>query len=393
MTVRRSSFSLSLPLLLSVLCACGQEAGPAGAPPEVATSAESESPPGSTAAGTIGSLVASDQATWPAGASSGRMHLGGREVEGTEPARADEQAAASSSRDPSTRVPNDWVTYRHPLGVTFRHPPSWRIDASPDGLVLVPPDLRADREWIVATGEEAGGVTDPRDPRVARVLDAVIRHQMPGLRRGEAPALDGRVARYDYAGIAPDGRRARCRILASVVGRYVVGFTLIADEERFALRADALAQIAQTTEAGSATGGSGEARPASALADRARVTDDARLIGVFGGDAYAGGADMGVHINTRLVWALNADGTFVYGAQSAMSASARDAAGNLRWTATGGTGGSVRSGRWQARSGIVAFTWSDGQMSRFRYGFEPDGTLAVRHPVSGKLLDIYSRIR
>ena len=43
---------------------------------------------------------------------------------------------------------------------------------------------------------------------------------------------------------------------------------------------------------------------------------------------------------------FNADGTVLYGAQSHLNASGRDYNGNLKWTASGGTGGDVDRGRW-----------------------------------------------
>ena len=114
-------------------------------------------------------------------------------------------------------------------------------------------------------------------------------------------------------------------------------------------------------------------------------------MGAFRGEAIASGA--GAYVNTQLLYALNADGTLLFGARSHMNASQRDASGNLRWTADGVTDGSVRTGRWTAERGVLTIRWDRGGSSRFAYGFEPDGTLALRHPVTRELIDIYSRVR
>ncbi|HMQ21134.1 MAG TPA: hypothetical protein PKE00_01510, partial [Planctomycetota bacterium] len=75
------------------------------------------------------------------------------------------------------------------------------------------------------------------------------------------------------------------------------------------------------------------------------------------------------------------------------SASKRDYNGELEWTATGTSDGSVETGTWRASNGLAVIRWSNGNTTRFAYGFEPDGTLAVRNPSTRKLMNIYTRIR
>ncbi len=120
-------------------------------------------------------------------------------------------------------------------------------------------------------------------------------------------------------------------------------------------------------------------------------TDDRRLIGMFGGEAIAGG-EYGAYVNTQLVYVINGDGTLFYGAQSHFSASDRDYNGDLRWTATGQTGQSVDRGRWSARDGILTVQWENGNRMVVAYGFEPDGSLVLRNAQTRKLINFYRRI-
>ena len=101
----------------------------------------------------------------------------------------------------------------------------------------------------------------------------------------------------------------------------------------------------------------------------------------------------GAIVNTRLVYALGGDGVVLLGARSNISASERDAAGSLEWTAAGATDGDLQRGRWSSRGGVLRIEWSGGGMSAFGYGFEPDGTLALRELLTGELVDIYTRVQ
>ena len=114
---------------------------------------------------------------------------------------------------------------------------------------------------------------------------------------------------------------------------------------------------------------------------------------MFAGESIAGGGNYGVYVNTQLVYVLNANGTLYYGAQSHFNASERDYNGNMIWTATGNSDGSVDRGRWSAANGFLTFDWDSGRRSYFAYGFEPDGSLVIRDPQTRKLINFYSRVR
>jgi hypothetical protein len=282
----------------------------------------------------------------------------------------------------------DWAEFRHPLGSTFRHPADWRVQTMPEGLAVIPPDHRPDVESILGLTSPAGGQTDPRAAAVVQEMDAMVARFMPVLRRTGAPTAiriaGGEGAVYEYRGRSPDRRAVRCSIFLRIVDDTAVGFAALGIEEQIARRVPTVRLMFQTIVLPAKAATPGRGTPGTA-------GDDPRLVGVFAGEAIAGGGDTPA-VNTRLVYAMNSDGTVLYGARSSISASDRDASGNLVWTASGTTGANVERGRWSASRGTLTIAWDSGARSQFAYGFEPDGSLVLRDPRTRKLLNFYRRV-
>ena len=97
--------------------------------------------------------------------------------------------------------------------------------------------------------------------------------------------------------------------------------------------------------------------------------------------------------DARPVYALGADGVALLGARSSISATEQDTGEEPGWTASGATSGDLQRGRWSSRGGVLRIEWSGGGMSAYRYGFEPDGTLALRELPTGDLVGTYTRIQ
>ncbi|MEM9378313.1 MAG: hypothetical protein AAGB93_00090 [Planctomycetota bacterium] len=397
----RSRCSLArtvLPLGLLLAAGCG------GGCQELDIESTPQEDPGARASTTNGDREPGD---WESGErAESEMPKARPEIGPEQPERTEEVAAAQvadgseAPAAPAGAAQADefegWATYRHPLGATFRHPADWRVQDVQTGLLLLPPDHDMEREMIAVMGSDAQGVTDPADPRVGQTLDAMVLQTAPGFRRkgrpGSVPTAATAGASYDYVGKMPDGRRAKCRIYVAVAEGAAVSFTVLAESARFRKRAETVERMFRSLHDGrKRPGANDDERPAGAPPGEVATNIDPRLVGVFSGEAIS--SSSGMYINTQLVWAFNADGTVLYGAQSHMNTSERDYNGNLKWTANGQSDGSVDQGRWSASGGVVSFQWSDGSASRFAYGFEPDGTLAVRNAVTRKLINIYSRVR
>lgn len=299
---------------------------------------------------------------------------------------------AAGTRPEIVDTYSSWTTHR--VGAaSFRHPADWRVETSAFGLVLIPGDYRPDRELITITGTGAPGVRSPRDATVGQTLDTLMASSMPGLRRRGSPKTvdagqDREGARYDYRGNAPDGRSAEASVYVAIEAGNLASIGMVADPSTLAMRRDTLEGIFRSFSSGIDGAGS---VPGKVTTPQNTGPLDSRLIGMFGGESLYSGN--GVHVNSQLVYALGADGVLHHGARSHINASQGDGAGGFRWTATGSSGGNVQRGTWSASGGIVTVQWDSGGSSSFAYGFEPDGTLALRHPTTHKLINIYSRIQ
>jgi len=287
-------------------------------------------------------------------------------------------------------TPSDWTEFRHSLGATLEHPSAWRTEEFPEG-VRIHPAGAGSSETIVVTGIAANGATDPAAPDVGAYLDATLQQMMPGLRRVEGPvpvdAAGGRGALYSYAGTGFDGSEVLCNVYVTIENGVAFSLSAVAPPATLRSRTGTLEKIFASIRSGS------PASPAAAAGGSTPTGDDPRLIGMFRGESLAGGDYGGAYVNTQLVYVLNADGTVYSGAQSHFSSSSRDYNGNLRWSASGVTDGSVQSGRWSARGGMLTVVWDNGQRAVFAYGFEPDGSLVIRHPTTRKLINFFSRVR
>jgi len=81
------------------------------------------------------------------------------------------------------------------------------------------------------------------------------------------------------------------------------------------------------------------------------------------------------------------------GAATAKNAGRKGTRVGLRWAATASTGAGVGRGRGESSGKQLVIRWDEGGVSTYRYGFEPDGTLALRHAGTGELINIYRRIQ
>ncbi len=298
--------------------------------------------------------------------------------------------AAAAEAAPADEVDDGWTEYRHASGAVLKHPRTWQVQDGPAGVRLLPPDA-GNAEVIVASGM-ASSASNPLAGEVASYLDSAMWQMLPGLRRESPPrsveAAHGEGAVYRYAGTLQDGTPVASDVYVTLHDGVALSLSALAPPSTLRSRAQVLAKVFASMEmsapspAGSPAAGGGAAE-----------SDDPRLVGMFAGEALAGGGGSGVYVNTQLVYVLNADGTVYYGAQSHFNAVERDVNGNTRWSATGNTDGSVQGGRWSARGGFLTVRWDSGERSFFAYGFEPDGSLVLRDPTTRKLINFYRRVR
>jgi hypothetical protein len=310
-----------------------------------------------------------------------------RFVDGDTPRPAQTATTAEPTVKPTEEddARKGWKLYSSALSkLTFRHPPDWRVEMSPSGLLIVPDDFDQSREMLFGLGAPAGGETNAAAAQVQQNLDALVRAQAPMLRRTGRPTPiqtdGGSGASYSYSGTLPDGRKAVCLMLVRILDDESAVLGIIADEARTGQRSPVLQEIFGTIAARNPS-----EQPGGAIGDR-------RLLGMFQGEVLNSNTE-GIYMNTQLVYAFGADRRVYFGAQSMFTASKRDYNDDLVWTASGGTDESVRAGTWTAENGLLSIRWDDGEFSTFAYGFEPDGSLVLRNPYTKELINFYPRVR
>lgn len=198
-----------------------------------------------------------------------------------------------------------WKMYSHALSdLTFKYPPDWRVELSPSGLHIIPGDYDASLEMLFGLGAPAGGEKDAASAQVQQNLDALVRSQVPTLRRSGSPTPiktdAGSGASYRYAGTLPDGRQAVCFMLVRILNDESAVLGVIADESRTKRRSSVLREIFGTIAVRDPSDQSG-----GAVGDR-------RLIGMFQGEVLNSGTE-GVYMNTQLVYAFGADERVYFG--------------------------------------------------------------------------------
>ena len=309
------------------------------------------------------------------------------EDEGSAPEPISARPAESPARVAATDLPEDWRLYEDPvIGGSFGHPRDWLVRPAQGALVLLPDDHREDRELITLTALDARGATDPRAPEVGAALDAVVGASFPTLERRSGPDdVDGAAfdaVSYEYRGRLSADRIGRCRVYVTIADGRAAALSLVADRTSFRRRRADVEAIFRTFRA--------RREEAPTVSGAGLASDlDPRLVGMFEAAASAAGAIA----DARPVYALGADGVALLGARSNISATEQDAGEEPGWTASGATSGDLQRGRWSSRGGVLRIEWSGGGMSAYRYGFEPDGTLALRELLTGDLVGTYTRIQ
>lgn len=302
-------------------------------------------------------------------ASSGEVGTGADAIGGSATTRA--------SPDGPGGAPAGWKTFRHPMGGFFHLPADWRIQPAQGGLLLIPADFRQGQELILVFGAPlAEAIQDPADERIGAYFDQLMTQLAPGARRVGASqrlvATTGNGALYTYQDAAPTGQQMTARIFVTLLDRTAVDVSFIATDELLALREPTVRRVFTSMAHG-------------------QKQLDQRLVGSWSGEDVRRSNDGDMHFNTRFLFAFLADGRVLHGTQSAVSAVTRDRHKDIQGTASGQTDASVQSGTWAADGKLLTIAWSNGGGGTFTYGFEPDGSLILRDPATGKLLNYYRR--
>ncbi len=275
-------------------------------------------------------------------------------------------------------VPADWATWRHPLGFTLRHPPTWRPQETEAGLAFVAPDALKDAqgqplELLLLNAVAAEGVRQPDQPEAVAFLDQQLQGTFPFLRRQAAPVVrtvgGRRVAELTWTGKNPLGRDIKAVAQLVIVDDQGILCLLVGDATRVGERLETARRLFGSMSKG-------------------KAQTDARLVGTWRHEKHTfSGTFSSTSIRTI---ELRADGTCLDHAQTLAGMDHKDSGGNQTGRTDVDSGGSARRGQWAGGGGKLLMSWADGGSEE--YTIELSGSSLLLKSGQGQPR-LYERVR
>lgn len=254
---------------------------------------------------------------------------------------------------------SEWKVFKHPLGVSFRHPGNWTVGKADEAIYrLSPPDAGAD-EVILATGSESFGIKDANDPKLATGTDAIVAEQIgPQFKRVGKPeaipaaSTPGITLLYEGQGGAGT---VQIRVYSTVLKDMIVSFVGIGPPAKLKSREDTLRKMFGTLVRG-------ESEIDQRLVGTWTKSSERTLDAQSSGGRRAGDASLVSNANVTVT--MGADGTLSYRSQSHSIASGSGVFVENKSDDT-------YSASWVASEGRLIVMWGDGS-EEFDYRFEGD---------------------
>lgn len=273
--------------------------------------------------------------------------------------------SGNAPADAPKKLPQGKI-YKHPTGGTFGYPADWTVNATNQGLQLVPPNpgknAQGPTEAYFIVAESAGGLKRADDPAAIAALEAYVAQQAPGLKRtGEAEKMNagsqpGVALTWE---VSANGQDVRARLYATILNGNAVFLLALGEKKQVMSREPALREVF-------ATFGFGEAQIDKALA------------GAWHYWSYKGSNTGSGNISSevRRTAELKEDGTFVISGnvESFISATVKDSGGDkTAYGSVAGQSGSAVKGKWSAGDGRLFLSFDSGSFVSFKYSFKDQG--------------------
>lgn len=244
----------------------------------------------------------------------------------------------------------DWVTYRHPLGLSLSHPAAWRIQQAQEALQIVPDDVDPQAEFILAS-LDAAPVARIDDQSVIAYVDDSIRQAQPGLRRTDGPSpvqcRAGEGIVLSYSGTLADGRAGAAVVYSVLVEGNAISLKAIGTDEKVGQRKPILTEVFDTFAAGG--------HAAGAAAEQAQV--DQNLIGTWRHSRARhenDGSGGGTYDSFSTTYSLAPDGTYTAKHTSLIDVGLPGGAGGSSTSET------ASAGTWSANGDFLAVRSEEG---------------------------------
>jgi hypothetical protein len=286
------------------------------------------------------------------------------------PAPANPLATASAE----TNAPAMKNVYRHPNGVSFRYPETWRINsdqAETAGMVvLLPPGADtgpAGKEAYLVIGSGSEGVTSADDPRVAQQIELTLGQFAPFLRRAGATRTIKTGQRTgavnSFEGRNEQGLEVVAKVYTMILDQHAVSLVGIGVKTLVEPRDPELRQVFLSFDFNtSAPAADGAGFPA-------------QLVGVWKNWTYKSVGGSSWEKTTYAV--LRADGTYMLteNSESISSFNFKDAGGNSTGNAgVASTGSGGNRGKWSVSGDRLKFVDNAGGVTESRFVIKPNSS-------------------
>lgn len=263
----------------------------------------------------------------------------------------------SAPKQPTASQPGT-KAYTHPLGLGVHHPDSWRVEESPYGLSLVPPDaqynMNTPRElYLLNVLGLPPEVNSLDDPRVAPELTKYLQQTFPFLRSSGTPTpVPGRpdARTFEWRGTSPLNQQVLALVHGRIEQGYFLALSAIGEQQLVEKRRSTLLDVFRTMHWGNPS-------PSPALVGTWH-TENRSSSGSISSDR--------INISHRQSWTFAPNG--IVRSSSVMGVGGRTGGNSRPGTDIAGTvEGQPEAGRWAVSGRSLYILWRTGSVVKFEY--------------------------
>jgi hypothetical protein len=249
---------------------------------------------------------------------------------------------------PITASAANYVNYRHPIGLEFKHPQSWSVFESALGLQVNPPDVKSNAQGPTEAHFFTIIGADPRvrslaDPLAANLLHSLVVQYLPYLQpKGSSSPVGNQGGRvFSWSGRSPQGMNVDCDIYGLLCDGYFISLTSLGDAQAVERRRDHLVKVFKTLKL-------------------KEPQADPRQASTWYSNSFSSSGSYGTRVNT------NTQHTMILLPNGRLSSSAQTSVhgwnNNYRGDSTSVTGvtdASTEEGRWAVSGNSLYLLWKD----------------------------------